>query len=270
MTKSEIALWKVDVVKKSLPFATDNNTVLKALNEAKGDVDTAVSDLLDNEDRASISSTQGSSSVERDQDDDAEFDGRDKKKQDRRMSRATKALKQKEEQRGQELTHRPKTSEAKISNDISATTTTPTAYDKEVQDTDLEEVANLVKTTSVSNGNDVVVSNTTGRSTGPRLKLTAPKPQLQTPKHSAATREQADAPRAKSVSTAHALQTKGKPAISARDRRDLKKAAQKAAAKERKQGLATVKEVNKSGGAVVAIKVSGHLESMSGMKTLYI
>jgi OTU domain-containing protein 3 len=79
------------VVLSSLPYIADRETIKKTLEECRGNIDTAVSILLDAEDRASASSQQGSSSTERDQDSDDEFAGPNAKRIDRRMSRATKA-----------------------------------------------------------------------------------------------------------------------------------------------------------------------------------
>jgi hypothetical protein len=87
----------VNVVISSLPYLADREKIKKTLEECKGSIDTAVSILLDAEERASVSSQPGSSSTERDPDSDDEYIG-PKKKQDRRMSRATKALKEKAEQ----------------------------------------------------------------------------------------------------------------------------------------------------------------------------
>lgn len=81
----------------SLPYLADRETIKKTLEEYKGNVNDAVSALLDAEDRASVSSQQGSSSTERDQDSDDEQSSAPSKKQDRRLSRATKSLKEKAE-----------------------------------------------------------------------------------------------------------------------------------------------------------------------------
>lgn len=88
--------WMIKVAMKSLPYLADPVTVQKTLEFCNGNVDDAVSKLLDAEDRSSSPSTRGSSSVERDHDsDDDDFSGPNKK-QDRRLSRATQTIKQKE------------------------------------------------------------------------------------------------------------------------------------------------------------------------------
>ncbi|KAL1640525.1 hypothetical protein SLS58_006875 [Diplodia intermedia] len=59
--------WQIDVVMKSLPFLTDKSTIRKTLEECKGSIDNAVSRLLD-EDSGNQSSAQESSSIEREPD----------------------------------------------------------------------------------------------------------------------------------------------------------------------------------------------------------
>jgi len=89
---SHVLPWMVNVVHQSLPYIADRDIIKKTLEECKGNIDAAVSSLLDAEDRASVSSQNGSSSTERDADsENDELDGPNKK-QDRRMSRATRAL----------------------------------------------------------------------------------------------------------------------------------------------------------------------------------
>lgn len=55
----------------SLPYLADEYTIKKALEDSKGNVDAAVSRLLDAEDRGSVSSIQGSSSIEREDSDES-------------------------------------------------------------------------------------------------------------------------------------------------------------------------------------------------------
>ncbi|KAI9713427.1 MAG: hypothetical protein M1820_000809 [Bogoriella megaspora] len=83
--------WMIEIVQKSIPFLSDKPTIKKMLDECKGDVNAAVSKFLELEEQGSISSTQESSSIERDPDSDDELSAGPSKKQDRRMSRASKA-----------------------------------------------------------------------------------------------------------------------------------------------------------------------------------
>jgi OTU domain-containing protein 3 len=64
--------WKVHTVKTSLPFLTDLQAIIRALEDCKGNIDNAVSMLIDADQEGSVSSTQGSSSIERDPDSDDE------------------------------------------------------------------------------------------------------------------------------------------------------------------------------------------------------
>ncbi|KFZ05599.1 hypothetical protein V501_08204 [Pseudogymnoascus sp. VKM F-4519 (FW-2642)] len=85
--------WMINVVQQSLPYLTDEETIKRILESHKGNIDAAVCSLLDaEEDGASISSQDGSASTERDPDSDDEDLSAPNKKQDRRMSRATKAV----------------------------------------------------------------------------------------------------------------------------------------------------------------------------------
>lgn len=65
--------WKINTVKQSLPFLTDLQVIIRALEDCKGNIDNAVSMLIDADQEGSISSTQGSSSIERDPDSDDEI-----------------------------------------------------------------------------------------------------------------------------------------------------------------------------------------------------
>ena len=81
--------WMIDVVEKSLPFLADKPTIKRYLEVAKGDVNLAVSNMLEAEENGSTSSRHESSSVERDHDSDEEMHDGPNKKQDRRLSRAS-------------------------------------------------------------------------------------------------------------------------------------------------------------------------------------
>ena len=266
----------VEVVKASLPYlVSDNGTVHRALVKAKGNVDNAVSELLENEDRGSVSSTQGSSSVERDQDsDDDEYAG-PKKKQDRRMSRATRSLKQKEDRRKRELAHRPKTiADSTSSSDSRNLPEVLINGDKrmgviEVDDEDDEDYEPQQPTVKKS---PAVESSPTSRNNGVRLKLSQPKPENEDDSDwSAATSKSRSFSKPRSNKTQGSQIVAKQHKLTARDRKDLKKAAQKSAAKERKQGLAAVKQTaNQSGSLSMVAKVPGRSSPTMGIKTLYI
>ena len=79
--------WKIDAVSRSLPHITDQAIIVQALEEAKGDVNQAVSNLLPSSSQSSNKTSGTSSSVERDPDSDFEMEQKPKKKQNRRQSR---------------------------------------------------------------------------------------------------------------------------------------------------------------------------------------
>ncbi|MBE7180584.1 MAG: hypothetical protein INR71_05115, partial [Terriglobus roseus] len=84
--------WMIDVVSHSLPFLADKPTIKKTLEDCKGNIDMAVSRLLDAEEGGSMSSAQESSSIEREPDSDDDAVHGPNKRQDRRMSKATRNL----------------------------------------------------------------------------------------------------------------------------------------------------------------------------------
>ena len=86
--ESYVLPWMIDDVTASLQFDTDRAGVHRMLEDCKGDVDLAVSKLLDGGVQSSSSSRRGSSSVEREPDSDDDSYSGPKKKQDRRLSRA--------------------------------------------------------------------------------------------------------------------------------------------------------------------------------------
>jgi hypothetical protein len=89
---SRVVPWMINVVHQSLPFLADRESIKKALEEHKCNIDAAVNSLLDQEDKCSVSSQNGSSSTERDPDsDDEDFDAPSKKQN--RRDRATRILK---------------------------------------------------------------------------------------------------------------------------------------------------------------------------------
>ena len=268
----------IEVVKASLPYlVSDDGTVHRALVKAKGNVNNAVSELLENEERGSVSSTQGSSSVERDQDsDDDDYNG-PKKKQDRRMSRATRSLKQKEDQYNRDLTHRPKKAMDITSSDGSKNlpelringTKSMTAPELDGDDDDdkyeppeptIEESPSLESPSAPHNSNV-------------RLKLSQPKPENDGDSDwSAATSKSRSMskPRSKILQDSQ-TPVKKQHRLSARDKKDMKKSTQKAAAKERKKGLAAVKQTATQGGTLSkTVKVPGRTSPTMGIKTLYI
>lgn len=91
--QSYVEPYKIKIVQSSLPFLTDQQTIKHALEKCKGNVNNAVSLLIDQDEAGSISSTQESSSVERDYDsDDDQIHGPNKRANRSRIQRATRNL----------------------------------------------------------------------------------------------------------------------------------------------------------------------------------
>ena len=277
----------VNVVTQSLPYLPDRAAIHKALEDCKGNIDHAVSNLLDAEERGSVSSTQASSSVEREHDSDEEDLSGPNKKQDRRLSRATRLVnKEKEDKRRRELPVRAKKYQDQ------ATATRPQSLPSEC-------LVNGLKTEVEENEEDddeawqddpthrdtesasisASEHNTVDKppSSGVRLKLSQPKrgnnkdPPL--PPNSAKSRGTASECSSHGRRTQPRFSAPNPKRVTQRDKRDLKKAAQKAAAKERKQGMAVGKTANGKNGAMVIASKGGKENSPaieSVIKTLYI
>jgi OTU domain-containing protein 3 len=81
-----------NVVIQSLPFLADPETIRRTLEECKGSIDNAVSKLLDAEERSSVTSTTDSSSSKRQMESDDDYEdesSQSRKRRDRRQSSAT-------------------------------------------------------------------------------------------------------------------------------------------------------------------------------------
>lgn len=101
---SNVEKYKLDIVAKSLPYAVDEQIIVRALEDSKGNVNNAVDRLLEAEEQQSISSQQSSGSFGRDSESSDDMGNGPNKKQDRRLSRASKtALKLKQAKRRQQI-----------------------------------------------------------------------------------------------------------------------------------------------------------------------
>jgi OTU domain-containing protein 3 len=99
--------WQIDVVRKSLPFLTDTKVIKKALEECNGNINNAASMLMDAEESGSISSTQESSSVEREPDSaDEMIYGPNKRANRSRIHRATRNLMKEREKERRDMAER--------------------------------------------------------------------------------------------------------------------------------------------------------------------
>jgi OTU domain-containing protein 3 len=267
----------INVVHQSLPYLADREMIKKTLEESKGNIDTAVSILLDAEERASVSSQQGSSCTERDPDSDDEELVGPKKKQDRRMSRATKALRKDKAQQKKEEVIPQVPSATKADAEPTPVTEPPSPAielpvrphitphprivprklksenDDEWVNTPSDDDGDGDFQPDLDDADDDVASNYSGsnRSQSQPLPAIAPKP-LHITVHTAKTYQKQPGPQRK-------RQT-------ARDRIEMKKAAQKAARKESKRSASRQLEVT----SINVTKNPPQLDLGIGIKTLYI
>ena len=239
----------IEAVITSMPYYADRSTIRKLLEKHKGSVDMAVSELLDGEYQSSESSAHGSSSVERDQDSDNDsFSSGPNKKQDRRLSRAARQhVKGIEGLRKQDLTLRPKDSPlSPISKQFMVVKPEPIDQDgsRDSDETEEEDWQSMPPTTARKSPNPTKESRGSlapNKST-PRLKLNTSKRKDGTSE----VREHSSSSHAES-SFAEAIKPKIRPLsprrriVSRNQQNMMKKAAQKAAAKERKRSMAAAR-----------------------------
>ncbi|KAI7630982.1 cysteine proteinase [Hortaea werneckii] len=257
--------WQVDVVSKSLPFLADKPTIKRALEAAKGDINTAVSNLMDAEEYGSASSQPESSSVERDHDSDDDALNGPNKKRDRKLSRSARqgprstgskhALSHLENYDGSQESIGSYASEASsVPPNGSQQSTTTTTQTTETDESD-------VRLKPTADGESIEVARSQSPAKPPvRLKLLPPKPPPDYKGPPGKTSQRQPGPR-----------------ISARDRKDIKKQAQKAARKERQLAAQTggdSKETTPSSQAAagVALRQKGLTETppVETLRTLYI
>ena len=241
--------WMIEAVITSMPYYADRSTIRKLLEKHRGSVDMAVSELLDGEYQSSGSSAHGSSSVERDQDSDNDsFPSGPNKKQDRRLSRAARQqLKGIEGLRKQDLTLRPKDSPlSPISKQFMVVKPEPIDQDgsRDSDETEEEDWQSMPPTTSAQSPNPLKESRSTSAPNKPTPCL-----KLNTSKRKDATteiREHSSSSRGENLIT-DAMKPKIRPfsprrrIVSRNQRNMMKKAAQKAAAKERKRSIAAAR-----------------------------
>ncbi|KAI9801758.1 MAG: hypothetical protein M1825_003130 [Sarcosagium campestre] len=259
------APWMIEVVMQSVPHIADRLTVKRALEASRGNIDEAVDKLLDL-DQTSASSTQPSS-VERELDSDDEASvGGPAKKQDRRLSRATQKL--------LKAQARPVSLSSSMDQD-------------DIEEQPVPAPVSPSASASASSSEGAVVKK-------PSLMddaraLPSPKPSYDTD----GTRDDDVESEISTTSRASVQATARKPAsqkrsagsaqgrrITARERKDTRKAAQKAAAKARKQGKAvsgTGGKAYEAAAAAVAAPLRAGSDNkerqpamMQHIKTLYI
>lgn len=271
----------IKTVTASLPYPVDRATIHKTIEECKGDIDVAITKLLDIEDGGSVSSAQGSDSVEREVESDDEYNSGPNKKQDRRLSRATRALKDKEDN-NHDLTFRPKNHAPVSSTGPSPLRKKPVVRKSSVdgigesEDETYTPDPKYVDSDSDSDAGSERAAPKKSKGGGVRLRLSQPKPEVEQspaserPRHNGPTNMNGTGRSGRTQPRA----TSPKPKrITAREKRDMKKLAQKAQAKARKQGIAGDKIASSKNGSIAAAIKDGKENSPAidvGIKTLYI
>lgn len=241
---STVPPWMVNVITKSLPYCTNRNAIIKTIEECDGNVNAALSKLLDSDERSSASSARASSSVEREVDSDDEEPVRGpKKRQDRRLSRAARALAyEKEERCNQELSYRLKGDH--LATTIERSTPTENLIGVKLDDADeteeedwRHEFSKDSESASVSTSASDYSTASKPRSCGVRLKLSQPK-RCETPSSSQG--DYLDVPgkhshRHSKIQQRHLSPSKQRRHLHSRQKRDMKMADQKVAIQERKK-----------------------------------
>lgn len=248
--------WMIDVVSHSLPFLADKPTIKRALEATKGDVDLAVSNLLEADEYGSASSQQESSSVERDHDSDDDMHSGPNKKRDRRMSRASKA------QQSRSLESRQALSQLAA---YDGSQESVNSYDSDassgVESTQLNTNTQPTQPSELNSRLKPEDSTSASRSESPakptiKLKLHPPKSPSPSPQRIGKTQQRQPGPR-----------------LTARDRKEMKKQQQKAARKERQQAAQRGTSRSQSPSvAGLALRQKGMTETppVETLRTLYI
>ena len=240
----------VNVVTSSLPYLADRATIQKALEDNKGNINLAVSKLLEAEDQSSASSRRASSSVERDPDSDDELISGPSKKQDRRLSRAAKS------QLNQNLAVRPKSNSHPAIKDSSPSPDELYKFGEKIPDSDEtdddwrnDSSYQGSRSPSACTSASDLPAVTKARAGGTRLRLSQPKredeesaPPSSSPSDQSSIRNNAAYMQTNGMQSQRLAPRKKR--LTRRDKIDIKKAAQKAAAKERKQMAAAGRVVS--------------------------
>lgn len=239
--------WQVQMVASSLPYVVDHATIEQKIQEHKGDANKAIESFFEDEEIHSHSSTQ-ESNVEQEIESGEDSSTVPNKKQDRRLSRGAKSATRQQEdlkRRGIFLKlHRDSKSLESLLNAASSSSGRSEQKPSSLQEADTDEedwTPQPLKDGDTSSGSDYSSAPIT------KIKLRLPNPS--------------------STSTSSGVVKSSPPKkrlVSARLMKDLKKQAQKAAAKERRQAAAGVKISQE-------IAVSTATPAMTtGIRTLYI
>lgn len=254
-----IPAWQVEQLAIAYPTA-DVASLIRALEEARGSVDDAYEKLLAADEQKSISSQQ-SSSIEREPDSGDEAGHGPYKRQDRKPNRNSKTyFKSQTERRNKAIASNLEKMNPSLEDLVNVApapqssyrskhgSTSPSNSDSEdwpVPLVDGSTSSDSDYTPPPSQPNPTVNINLKIKLSYPKSEYSSSQPPPKLSKHQGQTR---------------------KP-ISARDRKDLKKTAQKQAAKERKQAASGMKHSKPDEGSITS---SHPTVATTALKTLYI
>ncbi|KAI5363049.1 Putative OTU domain, papain-like cysteine peptidase superfamily [Septoria linicola] len=250
---SPVLPWMIDVVSKSLPYLADKITIKRHLEAAKGNIDMAVSNMLDAEENGSTSSQVESSSIERDHDSDDDTHDGPNKKQDRRMSRASRAHKERSRDSKHALSNLSVRDESQESfaSFASEASSQPdsTQHSTSTQLTSNDDNDAASKSSNTSQQHDASSTQTAPAKPPVRIKLLPPRP-----------------PPGKTS------QKQSGPRVSARDKKDMQKQAQKKARKERQQAESKSAKTDSPTVVGLQLRAKGMTETppVDTLRTLYI
>ncbi|KXT12013.1 hypothetical protein AC579_4650 [Pseudocercospora musae] len=243
---------QIELVGKMLPYLADKITVKRALEAARGNINDAVATLLEAEENGSTSSYVESSSVERDHDSDDDLHDGPNKKPDRRMSRASRAQKERSKDTRHALSQLSTYDGSQESFG---------SFDSEASSQpDSSQQSTATQPTSIDDRDGKPTSNPSHPSHLPPPKAVVPRLKLHGPRK----------PPDTNLRVGKTSQKQTGPRVTARDRKDIKKQAQKAARKERSQ--ADSKRTESPSAAGLALRAKGLTETppVETLRTLYI
>lgn len=248
---------KMKTVKASLPHYVDDEVIARALKECNGNINNAVDKLLEFDDERSTSSQQ--SSLDLDADSSDENSHTPSKKQDRRLSRATKSGLKAQQDIKKKISLKLEYGDS-LDSLLKAGTPPPLSPQKRgsaaLDSDDEDDEADPLKDGDTSSGSEYAapIDAPAPTVTGIKLRLSA-KPKVE--------------PQVQSQNPVAETSLPSQKRASARDVKLMKKAAQKNAAKERKQATYAAKKNLRTGSTTPAPSTS-HPAMTSGIRTLYI
>jgi OTU domain-containing protein 3 len=254
---------KMKIVRDSLPHYVNDEVIARTLKEVNGNVNNAVDKLLELDDQRSTSSQQ--SSLDRDSDSSDDNVHTPSKKQDRRLSRASKSVvKCQQERKQRQIALKLEAYGGSLDSLVNCHTPPPTSPRKRnstvLLSDDEGSFPGPLKDGDTSSGSEYAVPIIVPKPTITGLKLRLPRPQAASQPKVEPTPEPAASPAPKRVA--------------ARDSKIMKKQAQKIAAKERKQAsfhaANSSKKPSKGAEEAAMLPSSSHPTMTTGIRTLYI